>query len=113
MFAAGASASTIKGTNCHVSAHYAPAKGTVSCTGHYSVSIRTCVQVQGKHGKWYVIRGDCSRASGTTPGKVWATVKQFHEKCNRTYRVQAIGTAAGQRSTDYYGFGTSCIGGGY
>jgi hypothetical protein len=114
VFVAGASASTITTTNCHVSAHYAPAKGSVSCGGHYSVSLRVCAQVRGAHGKWYVIKGDCSYASGKTPGKISATVSRFKEKCNRTYRIQAIGTVGSHHSSAYYGnFGTTCIGGGY
>jgi hypothetical protein len=113
LFATSASASTIKSTNCHVSAHYSPARGTVTCAGHYSVALRVCVQVKGAHGKWYVVKGDCSSASGKTPGKISATVSQFHSHCNRTYRVQAIGTVGSRHSSAYYNFGTTCIGGGY
>ena len=107
---AATASANIRGTNCHVSAHYAPASGSVSCSGHYSVAIRVCVQVRGKSGKWFVIKGDCSRASGATPGKISASVPQFKAHCNRTYRVQAIGTAKGHRSTAYQDFGTTCIG---
>jgi hypothetical protein len=114
LLAATASASTIKSTNCHVSARYAPARGAVSCSGHYSVVLRVCVQVRGAHGKWYVIKGDCSSASGRTPGKITASVPQFRERCGHTYRVQAIGTVGARHSSAYYGnFGSTCVGGGY